>query len=170
MLLQLCLMTIMYVVTASAHDTSGDYRDTLGVGFKGLGKSAGDLSQQLAQSITVATPGTPSTVQERSEQVYSGAVDGLSGADLNAVVEEVEHEADVLKKAFERALHRALGSVALLGQSSCCFLFAPLSVLSFPPTRDCSQPYNSILSLCLLQESALMLLHPYFNSLVLMLR
>lgn len=90
-------------------------RDTLGVGFKGLGKSAGDLSQQLAQSVSVASPGTSSTAQERSEEVYSGAVDGLSGADLNAVVEEFEHEADVLKKAFQRALHRALGSVALLG-------------------------------------------------------
>ena len=98
-------------------------RDTLGVGFKGLGKSAGDLSQQLAQNITTAAPGVTSSVQERSEDVYSGAVDGLSGADLNAVVEEFEHEAGVIKQAFQRALHRALGSVALLGEMRhCCFV------------------------------------------------
>lgn len=48
--------------------------------------------------------------------MYSGAVDGLSSADLSAVVEEVEHEAEVLKKAFQRAFHRALESVALLGE------------------------------------------------------
>lgn len=77
------------------------------------------MSQQLAQSVSIASPGTPSTAQERSEEVYSGAVDGLSGADLNAVVEEFEHEADILKKAFQRALHRALGSVALLGNDPC---------------------------------------------------
>ena len=99
-------------------------RDTLGMGFKGLGKSAGDLSQQLAQNIGTATPGVTSSVQERSEEVYTGAVDGLSGADLNAVVEEFEHEAVMIKKALQRALHRALGSVALLGElRHHCFVF-----------------------------------------------
>lgn len=99
-------------------------RDTLSVGFKGLGKSAGGLSQQLAQNIGTAAPGVTSSVQERSEEVYTGAVDGLSGADLNAVVEEFEHEAVVIKKAFQRALHRALGSVALLGElPHQCYVF-----------------------------------------------
>lgn len=91
------------------------------MGFKGLGASAGTLSQQLAQNISTVAPGgsTPphaSTAEERSEEVYSGAVDGLSGADLSAVVEEFEHEAAVIKKAFQRALHRAMGSVAFLGE------------------------------------------------------
>ena len=94
------------------------------MGFKGLGKSVGDLSQQLAQNIGTAAPGVTSSVQERSEEVYTGAVDGLSGADLNAVVEEFEHEAVVIKKAFQRALHRALGSVALLGElRHHCYVF-----------------------------------------------
>lgn len=102
-------------------------RDTLGAGFAGLGKSAAVVSQQLAQDVNRTTQGTTSELQNRSEEVYAGAVDGLSSSDINAVVEElengvnsvvqgVEHEAEVLKKAFQEALHRAMGSVALLGR------------------------------------------------------
>lgn len=93
-------------------------KDTLGAGFTGLGKSAAVLSQQLAQDVNRSSQGTPSELQNRSEEVYSGAVDGLSSSDVNAVVEEIEHEAVVLKKAFQKALHRAMGSVALLGTPS----------------------------------------------------
>lgn len=104
-------------------------KDTLGAGFAGLGKSAAVVSQQLAQDVNRTTQGTTSELQNRSEEVYAGAVDGLSSSDINAVVEElengvnsvvqgVEHEAEVLKKAFQEALHRAMGSVALLGTSS----------------------------------------------------
>lgn len=85
------------------------------------------MSQQLAQDVNRNTQGTTSELQNRSEEVYAGAVDGLSSSDINAVVEElengvnsvvqgVEHEAEVLKKAFQEALHRAMGSVALLGR------------------------------------------------------
>ena len=88
----------------------------MGAGFTGLGKSAAVLSQQLAQDVNKSSQGTPSELQNRSEEVYSGAVDGLSSSDVNAVVEEIEHEAVVLKKAFQKALHRAMGSVALLGK------------------------------------------------------
>jgi len=94
-------------------------RDTLGAGFTGLGKSAAVLSQQLAQDVTKSTQAGTSELQNRSEEVYSGAVDGLSSSDVNSVVEEIEHEADVLKRAFQKALHRAMGSVALLGTLSC---------------------------------------------------
>ena len=90
----------------------------MGAGFTGLGKSAAVLSQQLAQDVNRSSQGTPSELQNRSEEVYSGAVDGLSSSDVNAVVEEIEHEAVVLKKAFQKALHRAMGSVALLGKHS----------------------------------------------------
>jgi len=95
------------------------YRDTLGAGFAGLGKSAAVLSQQLTQDVTKSTQAGTSELQNRSEEVYSGAVDGLSSSDINSVVEEIEHEADVLKRAFQKALHRAMGSVALLGMLSC---------------------------------------------------
>ena len=98
----------------------------MGAGFAGLGKSAADLSQQLAQDITKNSQGATSELQNRSEEVYSGAIDGLSSSDVNSVVEElenevnlvvrgVEHEADAVRKAFQKALHRAMGSVALLG-------------------------------------------------------
>ncbi|KAL0019875.1 hypothetical protein WJX79_007051 [Trebouxia sp. C0005] len=93
-------------------------KDTLGAGFAGLGKSAALLSQQLAQDVTKSTQAGTSELQNRSEEVYSGAVDGLSSSDINSVVEEIEHEADVLKRAFQKALHRAMGSVALLGAPS----------------------------------------------------
>lgn len=92
------------------------FRDTLGAGFTGLGKSAAVLSQQLAQDVTRSSQAGTTELQNRSEEVYSGAVDGLSSSDVNAVVEELEHEAAVLKKAFQKALHRALGSVALIGK------------------------------------------------------
>ena len=85
------------------------------------------MSQQLAQDVNRNTQGATSELQNRSEEVYAGAVDGLSSSDVNAVVEElesgvssvvqgVEHEAGVLRKAFQKALHRAMGSVALLGR------------------------------------------------------
>lgn len=93
-------------------------KDTLGAGFAGLGKSAAVLSQQLAQDVTKSTQAGTSELQNRGEEVYSGAVDGLSSSDINSVVEEIEHEADVLKRAFQKALHRAMGSVALLGAPS----------------------------------------------------
>lgn len=84
------------------------------------------MSQQLAQDVNRNTQGATSELQNRGEEVYAGAVDGLSSSDVNAVVEEleggvssmvqgVEHEAEVLRKAFQKALHRAMGSVALLG-------------------------------------------------------
>lgn len=106
-------------------------RDTLGAGFTGLGKSAAVVSQQLARDVNRNTQGATSELQNRSEEVYAGAVDGLSSSDVNAVVEElesgvssvvqgVEHEAEVLRKAFQKALHRAMGSVALLGTSPFC--------------------------------------------------
>lgn len=102
-------------------------RDTLGAGFAGLGKSAVVLSQQLAQDVTKNSQGIPSELQNRSEEVYSGAVDGLSSSDVNAVVEELENEynmvkreverdAETVRKAFQKAMHRAMGSVALLGK------------------------------------------------------
>ncbi len=91
----------------------------MGAGFAGLGKSAAVLSQQLAQDVTKSTQAGTSELQNRSEEVYSGAVDGLSSSDINSVVEEIQHEAGVLKKAFQKALHRAMGSVALLGTLSC---------------------------------------------------
>lgn len=116
-------------------------RDTLGAGFTGLGKSAAVVSQQLAQDVNRNTQGATSELQNRGEEVYAGAVDGLSSSDVNAVVEElesgvssvvqgVEHEAEVLRKAFQKALHRAMGSVALLGRLSC------LCVLH---TRTCAE-------------------------------
>ena len=109
-------------------------RDTLGAGFRGLGESAAVVSQQLAQDVNRNTQGAPSEAQNRGEEVYAGAVDGLSSSDINSVVEElesgvssvvqgVEREAEVLKKAFREALHRAMGSVALLGRgTSWCIL------------------------------------------------
>ena len=85
------------------------------------------MSQQLAQDVNRSTQGAKSEAQDRGEEVYAGAVDGLSSSDVNAAVEElengvsslvqgVEHEAQVLRKAFQKALHRAMGSVALLGR------------------------------------------------------
>lgn len=93
-------------------------RETLGAGFAGLGKSAAVLSQQLAQDVTRSSQAGTTELQNRSEEVYSGAVDGLSSSDVNSVVEELEHEAAVLKRAFQKALHQALGSVALIGSPS----------------------------------------------------
>ena len=106
-------------------------RDTLGAGFAGLGKSAAVVSQQLAQDVNRNTQGATSDLQMGSEGVYAGAVDGLSSSEVDAVVEELEsgvssvvrgvdHEADVLKKAIQKALHRAMGSVALLGRGFFC--------------------------------------------------
>ena len=97
----------------------------MGAGFTGLGKSAAVLSQQLAQDVTRSSQAGTTELQNRREEVYSGAVDGLSSSDVNSVVEELEHEAAVLKKAFQKALHRALGSVALIGKPWCC-QFVPL--------------------------------------------
>lgn len=108
-------------------------RDTLGAGFRGLGESAAVVSQQLAQDVNRNTQGATSERPNRDEEVYAGAVDGLSSSDINSVVEElesgvssvvqgVEHEAEVLKKAFQDALHRAMGSVALLGKESIVFI------------------------------------------------
>ena len=104
-------------------------RDTLGAGFRGLGESAAVVSQQLAQDVNRNTQGGTSELRNRGEEVYAGAVDGLSSSDINSVVEElesgvssvvqgVEREAEVLKKAFREALHRAMGSVALLGRGA----------------------------------------------------
>ena len=103
------------------------FRDTLGAGFAGLSKSAAVLSQQLAQDVTKNRQGIPSELENRGEEVYSGAVDGLSSSDVNAVVEElgneynlvkkeVERDAETVRKAFQKAMHRAMGSVALLGE------------------------------------------------------
>ena len=66
--------------------------------------------------------GGTTEAQNRNEEVYSGAVDGLSSSDVNAVLEEIEHEADVLKHAFQKAMHRAMGHVALLGKLQLCFV------------------------------------------------
>lgn len=90
-------------------------KDTLGAGFAGLGKSAAVISSQLAQTVNDTVQGGTTEAQNRNEEVYSGAVDGLSSSDVNAVLEEIEHEADVLKHAFQKAMHRAMGHVALLG-------------------------------------------------------
>lgn len=113
-------------------------RDTLGAGFQGLGKSAAVVSQQLAQDVNRNTQGATSELQNRGEEVYAGAVDGLSSSDINSVVEElesgvssvmqgVEHEAEVLRKAFQEALHRAMGSVAVLGKEFIVFLLSFLT-------------------------------------------
>ena len=110
------------------------YRDTLGAGFAGLGKSAAVLSQQLAQDVTKNNQGATSELQNRSEEVYSGAVDGLSSSDMNSVVEEIEHEAGVLKKAFQKALHRAMGSVALLGKLHLLFQYAQYVIIELMTT------------------------------------
>ena len=118
-------------------------RDTLGAGFTGLGKSAAVVSQQLAQDVNRNTQGATSELQNRGEEVYAGAVDGLSSSDINAavgelesgvssVVQGVEHEAEVLRKAFQKALHRALGSVALLGTVVCLWmLHTPPATMMF---------------------------------------
>ena len=113
-------------------------RDTLGAGFAGLGKSAAVLSQQLAQDVTKSTQAGTSELQNRGEEVYSGAVDGLSSSDINSVVEEIEHEADVLKRAFQKALHRAMGSVALLGTLSCT-LSSAAYVFALPICKESVQ-------------------------------
>ncbi|DBA66200.1 TPA: hypothetical protein ACH3X2_002580 [Trebouxia sp. C0005] len=118
-------------------------KDTLGAGFAGLGKSAALLSQQLAQDVTKSTQAGTSELQNRSEEVYSGAVDGLSSSDINSVVEEIEHEADVLKRAFQKALHRAMGSVALLGAPSLqdTYHYSSASTSAIPVVQQASMTH-----------------------------
>ncbi|DBB01387.1 TPA: hypothetical protein ACH3X1_000055 [Trebouxia sp. C0004] len=118
-------------------------KDTLGAGFAGLGKSAAVLSQQLAQDVTKSTHAGTSELQNRSEEVYSGAVDGLSSSDINSVVEEIEHEAEVLKRAFQKAMHRAMGSVALLGAPSLqdTYRYSSASTSATPVVQQASKTH-----------------------------
>lgn len=73
-------MTVSLVAT-SARDLGDDSRDTVGMGFKGWGKSAGDLSQQLAQSSSVASSGYIDTAILDSDCSVTDSAHDLCGDD-----------------------------------------------------------------------------------------